>query len=166
MTELLTITIVTGNNDWQGIYVNGNLKYENHTVSIENDISLNEDQAINEINKENYDMERLGITRLPDTLETLEEYSEFANTVENNKDEWENKIKDAFQNIENEYIRTDDSPELFNISEDKGRILFSLFSKINEHVEMTTPLADFPLVELDYEHCEDNHRAYKFKDSI
>lgn len=60
---------VTNFDDWQGIYVNGELKYENHRLNARDIL-----EAIGaEYNYVELDMEELDIGRLPDTEEELME---------------------------------------------------------------------------------------------
>lgn len=89
-----TVTKVTSMLDWEGIYIDGTLEYQNHTANI-SDIDIDEKTSIGDIQKEEVNMSKLGISELPTTLKDLRHKVNFCETVVENKDVWIQKIKNA-----------------------------------------------------------------------
>jgi len=93
-------------------------------------------------------MKRLGINQLPDSLNKLESMDDFSDTVEQNPDKWETKLRDAF--TDRSYIMTDEADDILNLPDGHGKALIGLFSTPTFQAT-TTPLGKPPLLELDYE---------------
>jgi len=160
MTEL-NATIVTTDTDWEGIYINGTLKKEDHSVSI-NDISLAENHSINTITNEQYNITRLGQTTLPKSLTKLKELTEFANTVEENYNYWVDKIPELYKLQNKIHVMTTEADNIFGVGKDKGKVILALFSKTTTK-NTQTPLGKEPLLKIDHENSVtgDGPAAYK-----
>lgn len=152
MTNLVTATIVDAAFDWQGVYIEDELRYENHTASIE-DATIHDDEAVDTIQNKHVDIQRLGRTSLPSSLDTLCQLDSFADTVEEKADWWEEKIPKIMNNQEQDYVMTDKASEVFGVANEEGRVLLAIFSKISVQ-DTQTPLGRDPIVELDHEHSE------------
>lgn len=142
-------TIVTCAGGWSGIYIDNEMQRQNHSVSID-ELTLDDDQVIDQITKETVNIQQFGRTTLPEHYSTLETLREFADTVENNQQEWRDTIRDTFEQHDTPYIMTDEADDVFDVPEECGKALFNLFSK--QSVRNTiTPLGSEPLVELDHD---------------
>lgn len=148
MTEF-DATIVTAAGDWQGIYFDGELRTENHNVELA-DVNLDDDESIGSIEREHYNIKRLGRTTLPETLEKLGRLAAFADTVEENYTKWATTLRDTFESHDKHYIMTDEVDKIFDLEDGEGQVLFALFSKQSVR-NKTTPLGKDPLIELDHD---------------
>lgn len=125
MTRVVTAVKVETYMDWEGIYVDGIMGHEDHTAKFTR-INLGDDTAIGEIDSREVEISHLGINRLPRTLEDLEHRIEFADTVKNNKDEWENRIRDAIDTFDKHPLKEDLCDEL-DVTDAEFRVLEGIF---------------------------------------
>lgn len=70
----MKITLIIGADDWQGLYIDNKLVYENHYIYARNILQNINRDYVNFIETEirEFDMERYNLSRLPETLEELE----------------------------------------------------------------------------------------------
>lgn len=150
MAESVTGTVIKGAHDWEGLYIDGELEYENHSVDTHDiERAINDKPiSLSDIENKTIKMKRLGINQLPDSLDKLESMDDFADTVEQNPDKWEDKLKDVF--TDKDYIMTDEADTILNLPEGHGQTLIGLFSTPTFRAT-TTPMGDEPLLELDYD---------------
>lgn len=152
MTELVNATYVRTDRDWEGLYVDGVLHQENHSISLE-DVELPEGKAIDSVNKESYDIQRIGKTGLPTNLDHLERLLEFSDKVENKYGQWEMHVTISIEDHEKEYVTTEEADDIFNVDDGEGEVLIALFSKIDPRNSLT-PLGKEPILEIDHDHSE------------
>lgn len=111
MTDVVTATKFTSMIDWEGIYVDGELKYENHTADI-SDLDLDDDVEIGDIDNREVNMNKLGINSLPNDLNDLEQMLEFSDRVVKNKSDWEENIRKVINTLDHRPDSQDFAREL------------------------------------------------------
>lgn len=84
MPDMVTLTKVGTMADWEGIYLDGKVRYQSHTAEI-TDIELDREEAIESIDLRIINMSKLGINALPDDLDVLDEKVEFRDAVVEDK---------------------------------------------------------------------------------
>lgn len=84
MPDMVTLTKVSTMADWEGIYLDGKVRYQSHTAEI-TDIELDREEAIESIDLRIINMSKLAINALPDDLDVLDEKVEFRDAVVEDK---------------------------------------------------------------------------------
>lgn len=98
MPDIVTATKVISMSDWEGIYVDGNLEYQNNKAEFV-DVELKGQKAIGNIETKEVDMSKLGISSLPNEISDLMDRVEFCEGVVENKEIWEEKIRKAVRSF-------------------------------------------------------------------
>lgn len=158
MTELVTATVVRAAGDWQGVYIDDELRYENHSASVE-DASIQEEEAIDEVVRESYEITRLGRTSLPASLSELEQLSEFAETIKSNVDDWSERVQTAFTENDGS-MKLSEVESAFSVDEDKRRVILACFSADGVRAKKT-PIGIDPIVELNTDSYQYDYTEYE-----
>lgn len=95
--------------DWEGIYVENELQYENHTATLE-DVLFQDTELpeIGGITVQTVDLQTLGRTSLPQLLSHLDFLRGFERSMVENFESWETSIREALQSLKTE-IEDDDA---------------------------------------------------------
>ena len=161
MTELVTATVVRAAGDWQGVYIDDELRYENHSASVE-DASIQEEEAIDEVVRESYEITRLGRTSLPASLSELEQLSEFAETIKSNVDDWSERLQTAFTENDGS-MKLSEVESAFSVDEDERRVILACFSADGVRAKKT-PIGIDPIVELNTDSYQYDYTEYELVD--
>lgn len=135
MTENRTLTVITTPLDWEGVYLDNKIEYQNHSASI-TDVSLEANEVIETIESREYNITPLGLNRFPKHLDTLEKLVEFGEQITANSEDWKEAIIQLF-NAENKgYLTHEDIRCAFDLSQNEADVIGAMFSKRNSPYEV------------------------------
>lgn len=139
---MTTLTIVSNNSDWEGLYIGDRLDYQNHNVDQGRINRAVNNRSDAQIENRTVNMQRLGLTQLPDSLEALDAMERFADQVENNREDWADRLRDL---LDEPRTREEIATE-FDLTDKQLKVLTALFSCPDVRASKT-PLGNAPLIE-------------------